>query len=60
VHVLEKHARLARESKGLGLGLYVASSLARAMGGSLFIADVEGSGTRAVCRLKVADVDEED
>jgi signal transduction histidine kinase len=55
VRVLEKHVRLTRESKGLGLGLYVAACLSRAMGGALAITDVDGVGTRAVCRLKVAE-----
>jgi signal transduction histidine kinase len=50
--------RLARDAKGLGLGLFIASALARAMGGSLFIADNEGTGTRVVVRLKVADVED--
>lgn len=52
--VLEKHARLRRDGRGMGLGLYVASSLSRAMGGSLTLDDVEGVGTRAVCRLRIA------
>lgn len=58
VHVLEKHVRLARDSKGLGLGLFIASALARAMGGSLFISDNEGTGARVVVRLKVAEVED--
>jgi signal transduction histidine kinase len=58
VRVLEKHVRLTRDAKGLGLGLFIASALARAMGGSLFIADTEGSGTRVVCRLRAADVED--
>lgn len=55
VRVLEKHVRLARDGRGLGLGLFIASSLARAMGGSLAIADNDGVGTRVVCRLQCAD-----
>lgn len=55
VRVFEKHVRLARDSRGLGLGLFISAALARAMGGSLYIADVEGGGTRAVCRLSVVD-----
>lgn len=55
VRVLEKHVRLVRDGRGLGLGLFIASSLARAMGGSLAIADNEGGGTRVVCRLQCAD-----
>ena len=58
VRVLEKHVRLNRESKGLGLGLFIASSLARAMGGSITIGDVDGAGTRVVCRLRIADVED--
>jgi C4-dicarboxylate-specific signal transduction histidine kinase len=34
----------------------VASSMARAMGGSLAVADAERGGARIVCRLQVADV----
>lgn len=56
VRVLEKHVRLARDAKGLGLGLFVASALARAMGGSLVVADEGGVGTRATCRVRVAEV----
>jgi two-component system sensor histidine kinase KdpD len=52
--LLEKHTRLARDGRGMGLGLYVAATLARAMGGSLLLDDVDGVGTRAVCRLRVA------
>lgn len=55
--VLEKHVRLTRDAKGLGLGLFIASSLAQAMGGSLAIADEDGTGTRVVCRLRVAEVE---
>jgi len=58
VRVLEKHVRLARDSRGLGLGLFIASALARAMGGSLFISDVDGAGTRVVLRLRVAEVED--
>ena len=58
VRVMEKHVRLARDAKGLGLGLFIGSALARAMGGSLFIADVDGAGCRAVVRLKTADVED--
>jgi signal transduction histidine kinase len=59
VRVMEKHVRLARDAKGLGLGLFIATALARAMGGSLFIADPEsGPGTRVVCRLRVAEVED--
>lgn len=54
--VLEKHVRLARDAKGVGLGLFIASSLAAAMGGSLEVADEDGSGARVVCRLRVAEV----
>ena len=57
IRVLEKHVRLTRDAKGLGLGLFIASSLARAMGGSLVIADNDGRGTRVVCRLRVAEVE---
>lgn len=57
VRVLEKHVRLTRDTKGLGLGLFIASSLTRAMGGSLAITDHDGSGTRVVCRLRVAEVE---
>lgn len=57
LRVLEKHVRLSRDAKGLGLGLFIASSLARAMGGSLAIADNDGTGTRVVCRLRVAEVE---
>jgi hypothetical protein len=46
--VLEKHTRLTRDGRGMGLGLFVAASLARAMGGSLGLDDVDGAGTRAV------------
>jgi signal transduction histidine kinase len=52
--VLEKHARLRRDGRGMGLGLYVAAALTRAMGGSLLLDDVDGVGTSAVCRLRVA------
>ena len=55
--VLEKHVRLTRDAKGLGLGLFIASALASAMGGSLTIADDDGAGTRVVCRLRVAEVE---
>jgi len=55
--VFEKHVRLSRDSSGLGLGLFIASALARAMGGSLSIADGDGGGTCVVCRLRVADPD---
>jgi signal transduction histidine kinase len=55
VRVLERHVRLARDSKGLGLGLFVASALARAMGGSLFVTESARGGTRVVCRLRVAE-----
>jgi signal transduction histidine kinase len=58
VRVLEKHVRLSREAKGLGLGLFIASALARAIGGSLFFADPDGAGTRAVVRLKAAAVED--
>lgn len=52
--VLEKHARLRRDGRGMGLGLYVAASLCRAMGGSLAIEEGETGGTSAVCRLRIA------
>ena len=55
--VLEKHVRLTRESKGLGLGLFIASALSKAMGGSLVVTDDDGVGTRVVCRLRVAEVE---
>ena len=55
VRVFEKHVRLAHEAKGLGLGLFVASTYAKAMGGSVAIADNDGGGTRVVCRLRLAD-----
>ena len=55
--VLEKHVRLTRDSKGLGLGLFIASSLAKAMGGTLAITDDDGVGTRVVCRVRVAEVE---
>ena len=55
--VLEKHVRLTRDSKGLGLGLFIASSLAKAMGGSLAITDDDGVGARVACRLRVAEVE---
>lgn len=55
VRVLEKHVRLKRDARGLGLGLFIASSFARSMGGSLAIADHEGGGTRVVCRLQTAE-----
>jgi signal transduction histidine kinase len=58
VRVLEKHVRLARDAKGLGLGLFIASALARAMGGSLFVSDIDGVGTRVVLRLRVAEVED--
>lgn len=53
--VLEKHVRLARDARGLGLGLHVASSLARAMGGSIDVEDSERGGARIVCRLQCAE-----
>jgi signal transduction histidine kinase len=53
--VLEKHARLGGDSRGLGLGLFIASTLCRAMGGTLLITDNDGGGTRVVCRLRVAE-----
>jgi signal transduction histidine kinase len=56
--VLEKHVRLTRDTSGLGLGLFIASSLAKAMGGSLAIAEREGGGARVVCRVRVAEVDD--
>jgi signal transduction histidine kinase len=52
--VLEKHARLRRDGRGMGLGLYVATALSHVMGGTLHLDDVDGVGTRAVCRLRVA------
>jgi len=54
--VFEKHVRLAREARGLGLGLFIASSLVRAMGGSMAIEDAEGGGAVVACRLRIADV----
>ena len=57
-HVLQKHVRLARDTQGLGLGLFVATALCRAMGGSLAITDNDGIGTRVVCRLRIAEIGE--
>jgi len=54
--VFDKHVRLARESKGLGLGLFIAAALVRAMGGSIAVEDRDGGGARVVCRLRIADV----
>jgi len=54
--VFEKHVRLAREARGLGLGLFIASSLLRAMGGAISVEDHEGGGARVICRLRIADV----
>lgn len=55
--VLGRHVRLARDpgGLGLGLGLYVASTYARAMGGSIAIGERDGGGARVVCRLRVAE-----
>jgi signal transduction histidine kinase len=53
--VLEKHVRLARDGKGLGLGLFIASTLTAAMGGSLVVGERDGGGARVVCRLQAAD-----
>jgi signal transduction histidine kinase len=58
VRVLEKNVRLARDPHGLGLGLFIASSLARAMGGSIAVTDNEGIGCRVVCRIKVAEIED--
>jgi signal transduction histidine kinase len=55
VRVLDKHVRLSRDPHGLGLGLFVAATLCRAMGGTIAIADNDGVGTRVVCRLRVAE-----
>lgn len=54
--VLDRHVRLARETRGLGLGLFVSASLLRAMGGTIEIDDHEGGGARVICRLKIAGV----
>jgi two-component system sensor histidine kinase KdpD len=55
VRVLAKHVRLTRDAYGLGLGLFIASNLCRAMGGSLEVSDNDGVGTRIVCRLRIAE-----
>jgi signal transduction histidine kinase len=55
--VLEKHVRLARDAKGLGLGLFIASQLAQTMQGSLHVTDDDGAGTRVVTRLRVAEIE---
>jgi signal transduction histidine kinase len=54
--VFEKHVRLAREAHGLGLGLFIAAALLRAMGGSISIEDAAGGGALVACRLRIADV----
>lgn len=58
VRVLEKNVRLTSDPHGLGLGLFIASSLTRAMGGSLVVADDDGVGCRVVCRLKVVEIED--
>jgi signal transduction histidine kinase len=54
--VFDKHVRLAREARGLGLGLFISSAIVRAMGGSMSIEDADGGGAIIACRLRIADV----
>lgn len=54
--VFDKHVRLAREARGLGLGLFISASIVRAMGGSISIEDNDGGGAVVSCRLRIADV----
>jgi signal transduction histidine kinase len=46
--------RNGRARKGLGLGLFISRELMRAQGGSIEIASVEGSGTTATLRVRLA------
>ena len=54
--VFDKHVRLAREARGLGLGLFISAAIVRAMGGSISIEDHDGGGAVVACRLRIADV----
>ena len=49
--VFERHARLATDSHGSGLGLFVSRELARAHGGDLVIEQPHGDGALFVLRL---------
>ena len=51
--VFEKFVRLDRKSAGLGIGLFVARALVRAMGGEIGFVDAP-TGARVRCRLRAS------
>lgn len=54
--IFGKYERLGRtDAQGLGLGLYIAQRLVRAMGGKLWIDSTAGTGTRFVMALPLAE-----
>ena len=52
--VFEKFERLDASGEGVGLGLYIARSLARAMGGTLIAGEAPSDGARFVLTLPAA------